>query len=128
MPQAQVAQGSFYDFGAPAASGQVLKFKVRPNAGGVLDFTFEAPDADADVTVSVQTAETTAGDPGDFAATTSGKHGAAITSEVIKPRTNRTFRIVLRPGVDKWVRVLASGSDRCGVRIGGNEKLEMMTA
>lgn len=122
MPQGQVAQGSHYPFGAPAALADVLMFKAKGNSGGRVVMTFEAPDATKNLTVSVEVSD----DGTTFVPTTAGENLTAVTAEVIKPRTQRTFEVLLRATTDKWMRIRASGSDRGGVTIKGNEFLDLM--
>lgn len=122
MPRTQVGQVSSYPFGAPAATGTVLVFKSRDRTGGPVNFLFETPDADGDITVSVEVSP----DGITYVATTAGHHGVAVTAEVILPRTRRDFTVALRATVDNFVRIRASGSDRGSVQIRANEGLESL--
>jgi len=122
MPQGQVAQGSHYQFGAPAALADVLMFKAKGNSGGRVVLTFEAPVATNNLTVSVEVSD----DGAAWNATTTAENLVAVTAEVIKPKTARTFEVLLRATTDKWMRIRASGSDRGGVTIKGNEFLDLV--
>lgn len=122
MPQGQVAQGSHYQFGAPSAIATVLEFRQKGNTGGKLQLTFEAPDSTRDVTYSIERSA----DGITYTALTVAQNLAVVTGIVIAPRTTREHTILLRPTTDKFMRVRASGSDRCGVTVKGNEILELL--
>ena len=123
MPRTQAAHVPTYQFGAvsvPGAPGdEVLKFETFQ--GGRQQLRFEASDAENDVTVSVEVSE----DGVSFNATTVANNLTAVTNEVILPRTSREFTVLLRAGLDNFMRVRASGGDRGELQIRGPGELEI---
>ena len=124
MPMGQVGQGTHYQFGAPSVEGEVLRFRQKDNIGGKLVLLFEAPVSTRDITYSVEVSDT--GAPGDWIATEADENLVAITDIVISPKTTREHVLLLRPTVDRFMRIIAFGSDQAGVTIKGNEMLELI--
>lgn len=123
MPLSQVANVSVFEFGAPATTGTVLQFRVKPDQGGKLDFKFENPEGDNAAIVSVEVSA----DNSSWAATTAGNNLAAITALSVGRKHVRDATILVRRGVDLYLRVRASGSTRCSLQLRGDEILEPMT-
>lgn len=115
MPKTQSAQVAVYDFGAVPTAGApgdvVLKFSCR--FGGKLDLRFENADGEQDITVAAEVSP----DNSSYSATTAAVNNAAVTAEVIKRKTSRAFEINMRAGVDKFLRIRASGSARGQLQI-----------
>jgi hypothetical protein len=123
MPQNQVANIAVFDFGAPAATATVLKFRAKPNVGGKLDLKFENSDGANQITVSVEVSA----DNVTYAATTAGNNLAAVTNLAVPRKVSKEATILLRRGVDLYLRVTASGSARGQLQMRGDPILEPMT-
>ena len=106
MPYPQTAQVAVAAFGAPVVAAPVVSFSAA--SGGNVIMTFSNPVDDASLVVSVQVSA----DNATFVATSANNNLVAITSEVILPRTSRTFTINLRGNKDSFFRVVASGGVR----------------
>jgi len=131
MPGTQIASQGNFDFGAPAASGEVLRFRTKKSRGGKLILVFENPSGGAnDLTVSVQVAPSIAivangvESPDTFVATDAALNLAAVTDLVVAKNTTREVTILIRPGIDTFMRVLASGATRGIMQIRGDDILE----
>lgn len=133
MPGTQIATMGNFDFGAPATEGEVLRFLVKHKQGGKLILTFENPSGGAnDITVSVEVAPPVNDPPGDgqvlapdtFVATTAANNLAAITDLLVAKNTTREATILLRPGIDVFMRVTAAGASRGILQIRGDDILE----
>ena len=118
MPLSQSAVQAVYDFGAPNVADAVLGWRVRANQGGKLRLKFERAVQDqsenpGNLTVSVQVAPAlSTGQPGTFVATTAGANLEAITNEVVGLGQSKSYEILLRANVDRFVLVKASGGCR----------------
>jgi len=123
MPGLQTANVANYDFGAPAASTEILTFRVKDNWGGKLDLTFEAKEAIADLSVSAKVSP----DNDTKAALTAANNLVVITNATVARGTTKEYTIALRRGVDKYVHILASGGARGRLQIRGGEKLEIVS-
>lgn len=126
MPQSQAARRSYYQFGAAPEGAsnddaEVLRFQRKFNEGGDLHLLFEAPEAENDLSVTVQVSE----DGSTWNDTTAAQNGAAVVDESLSPKTRRMFTISVRPKLDEYIRILARGSDRGGVTVTGNEIQEI---
>jgi hypothetical protein len=107
----------------------VLRFRVKHDQGGKLDLKFENAIGENAMTVSVQVATSPTGltptsPNGGYAATTAGNNLAAVTNLSVPKRTSKEATILLRRGVDRYVRVLATGSCRGQLQIRGDQILE----
>lgn len=105
MPRLQSAQVANYDFGAPAASAEVLRFKA--GQGGKLHGVLSNL-GDTDLAVSIEVSK----DNTTFAATTAANNTTAVTALVIPPRQRRDVLVTLRQDRDTYVKVLAAGGVR----------------
>ena len=105
MPRLQTAQVANYDFGAPAASAEVLRFKA--GQGGKLHGVLSNL-GDTDLTVSVEVSK----DNATFAATTAAANTTAVTGLVIPAKQSRDVLINLRQDQDIFVKVLGAGGVR----------------
>lgn len=119
MPSLQTAVVANYDFGAPAALLEVLRFKSAQ--GGKLHCTF-ANVGDTDLTVSVQVSA----DNASFSATTAANNTAAVTSLVIPPKQTRNVLLTLRHGLDDYVRVLGAGGVRGQLQLRDECRLDII--
>lgn len=133
MPKSQVAAQAVYDFNAPNTADAVIAWRVRNNQGGKVRLKFTrpvtTPDPAADsrtLTVSLQVAPLSAGAPGTFIATTAANNIAAVTNETITQQgIERSFEILLRPNVDAFLLVKASGGCRGQVIIDSDVGLDL---
>ena len=123
MPASQVANIAVFGFGAPTATGTVLQFRKKPDASGKLVLKFENADGVNDLTVSVETSENNSS----WNATTAGNNLAAVTNVSVPKRTSKETTILLRRGLDLYVRVRASGGAKGELQIRGDAILEPMT-
>jgi len=135
MPQTQSAVRAVYDFEAPSSEAGVLGFRVRNNQGGKVQLRFENPITDtgqnptqgnpneaATLTYSVQVADADAnGDPDTFADTAAAVNLEAVADETLGAGENRDHTILLRPGLDQFVLVVASGGTRGQMIVTGDE-------
>lgn len=126
MPQSQTASMGNYDFRAPVAEAEVLRFRTQPNKSGKLTLLFENPESDNSITVTLQVAPAGADNvtPGSWADTSAANNLVAVADLVVQPRTQRDAAILIRPGVDAWVRLQASGGGRGILQIRGDDILE----
>ena len=122
MPRTQVGQVPVHDLGAPAVEAAVLLFKVRTHEGGLLNMLFEAPDSTRNVVYTVQVSP----DNSSWADTTAAQNLDAVADEVLLPRGKRQHDVLLRAGVDNYVRVQAVGGDRFQLQIRNEEILELL--
>lgn len=111
------------------ANAVVKKFRVKGNHGGKLDLKFENADGERDLNVSVQVATSPTGltptsANGGWQATTAGNNLAAVTNLSVPRFTTKEATILLRRGVDAYVRILAIGRCRASVQIRGDAILE----
>lgn len=126
MPNSQTGVVANYDFGAPNAEGIVLGFRVRNNEGGKVSLRFEmdaTKDNTGSVTYSVQVAPLAADgvSPGTFADSAAANNLEAVEDVVVAPGTYREHELLLRPGVDAFVAVVASGGGRVQMQVRGDE-------
>lgn len=106
----------------------VLEFRVKENRGGKLRLTFEAAVATGAYSVSVQVAPSRPAvllTPSTYIATDATLNLAAVTDFTVNARGSRDATILLRPGVDNYVRFLATGGVRGTVTMRGDEVLEI---
>lgn len=120
MPNSQTAVVAQYHVGLPATKGSVLRFKKRPNRGGVIGFRLENS-GDTTVTVSLEVSL----DDTTYAATTSANNLEAVTDVVIPPRVFREFTVLLRAGADTYLRVAGSGGE-LDVQMRGDKILNIL--
>ena len=120
MPKSQVANVENYEFGAPLVEAQVLKFAVHQ--GGKAQLRFLAQESDNDITVSVQVSP----DDSSWSDTTANDNGEAVVDEAIKRQTYLDYTVNLREGVDKYMRILASGAARGQMQMRQDCKMEAM--
>lgn len=139
MPSTQTALRAVYDFGAPSAEGIVLGFRTRNQTGGKLELLVENPvssrpgtpgfPGDAvqqPFTYSIQVAPAQAdGTPGTFIATTAALNLEAITDVVVGAGQNNAHTLLLKPGVDVFVLMVASGGARGHLQVVGDEKWDL---
>jgi hypothetical protein len=127
MPLTQSAVRAVYDFGAPSAEGIVLGFRVRNQMGGKLNLIVENPISSRPATpgfentglqlpftYSIQVAPVVAatGLPDTFADTSAAANLEAVVDVVATPGCHNSHTILLRPNVDAFVAVIASGGAR----------------
>jgi len=118
MPLTQVATRAVFDFGAPVTADAMLGFRVRANQGAKVRLKFERAVQDqsenpGNMTFSVQVAPAQAsGEPGTFIATTAALHLEAITNETLGLGQSKSYEILLRPNVDRFMLVKAAGGCR----------------
>jgi hypothetical protein len=116
MPRSQVASVANYDFGAPTAEAEVLRFQVRKGHGGNLPLTFENLDnADGEVTVQVSEDGASWADVGNAALV-----NAAVAS---KHEVNEVLN--LRQGLDNYVRLQALGGVRMRMQVRHDASLQI---
>jgi len=141
MPSTQAALRAVYDFDAPAVEGLAgqLAFRVRTNQGGKVQLTFEnsvssRPLTQGDatsglqqpITYSVQVAPALAdGTPDTFVDTASATNLEAVVDIVVGAGQSREHTILLRPNVDAFVLVTASGGARGQLVVVGDEKWDL---
>lgn len=123
MPQAQTANIAVFEFGAPVLTGTVLKFRTKPDRSGKLDLKFENPNGDVALAVSVEVSA----DNVSYAATTVANNLAAVTAVAVPRKTSKEATILVRRGIDLYVRVTASGGARGTLQMRGDQILEPMT-
>lgn len=119
MPLSQTASVSVFDFGAPAATADVLKFAVKESEGGKLELLFENP-SDVVITVSALVSS----DNSTYTATTAAENLSVITNVSVPARATRSFPVLLRRGTDKYFKVTASGGGRMQLQVRGDAVLE----
>lgn len=115
MPSNQTAQVPHFDFGAPVLPAPVLTFAVR--RGGKVVLTFLNDAGMSPVTASVKVSP----DGASYIATTDDDNTNAVTNIVVKPRCSSTIEMNLRPGVDMFMQVEASGGVRAAMQVRGGE-------
>lgn len=120
MPQTQVANIGVYDFGAPVATGTVLTFRTKPDKSGKLILEFTNDDGANDLVVSVEVSS----DGSSFSATTVANNLAAVTNVAVPKKVTKESTILLRRGIDLYMRVRASGGARGQLQIRGDQILE----
>lgn len=104
-----------------SASESVLKFTIK--FGGKLHLVFSNPVQGSDgfarttegpsMTVSV----TVSPDDITYSATTSSNNGAAVTGVAIPAAQSKEFVVIMRAGIDKFMRVAATGGTRGQLQI-----------
>jgi hypothetical protein len=135
MPDLQVASVDVFDFGAagtgnPAAgnAATVLLFEVK--RAGKVQFTFSNPD-DSVLTVTVQTASALTASAGEFtlfADIAAATHLSLIANIAVPAKTNSApYDVLLREGLDKYVRVLATGRVRGQLQVRPGNSLSLIT-
>lgn len=126
MPSSNTGRNALYDFEAPAIETAVLGFRLRDNRGGKFLLRFLNPITDTgqnptfgdnvsqarNLTVSLQRAPASSGVPGTFTDSSAALNGEAIVDVVIGPGQSRDYTVILRPEVDKFVLIAASGATR----------------
>lgn len=139
MPSTQTALRAVYDFGAPSAEGLVLGFRLRNQMGGKLELLVENPISSRPatpgfentglqqpITYSIQVApDDGTGAPDTFVDTTAADNLEAVVDVVVGPGQNNAHTILLRPGVDQYVLVVASGGARGQLQVIGDEKWDL---
>lgn len=121
MPRLQTAQVANFDFGAPAAAAEVLRFNARQ--GGKLHGVISNL-GDTDLTVSVQVSK----DNATFAATTVANNLQAVTGLVIPARQSRDILLNLRQGQDQFIKVLGAGGVRGELQLRDDCHLDVLRA
>jgi hypothetical protein len=113
MPRLQTAQVAAYDFGAPIVAAEVLKFRVRENQGGRLLLVAENHGTE-DLLVTVK----------------SSKDDVTYANELgtvtVKGLTSSDFAVVINPGTDKFISVVAAGGVRGVLQVRGDNILEIV--
>jgi hypothetical protein len=139
MPSTQTALRAVYDFGAPSAEGIVLGFRLRNQMGGKLELLVENPISSrpatpgfensglqVPITYSIQVApDDGTGQPDTFLATTAALNLEAITDVVVGPGQNNAHTLLLKPGVDAYVLMVASGGARGQLQVVGDEMWDL---
>jgi len=137
MPATQTALRAVYDFGAPSVEAIVLGFRVRANMGGKLELLFENPvsarpatpgffETPLPFTYSIQVAPALAtGLPDTFIATTAANNLEAVTDVVCNPGENNSHTLLIRPNIDSFVLVVASGGARGQMQVVGDNILDL---
>ncbi len=113
MPRSQVAVIDNFDLGLPAAAAQVIEFKLRPDHGGVIQLRFENSEGENDATLSVQVSA----DGSSWNATSAANNLEVITNVSIPRKTFNDYELLLRPGIDNYVRVTGSGRTRVQLQL-----------
>lgn len=137
MPLTQAAVRAVYDFDAPAAEGLAgqLGFRVRNQQGGKLELIFENPVSSRpatpgfaatglqqSITYSIQVAPALAsGLPDTFVDTTAADNLEAVVDVVVGAGQRNAHTVLLRPGVDAFVLVVASGGARGQMQVVGDD-------
>ena len=137
MPLTQAALRAVYDFDAPSSEGLAgqLGFRVRTNQGGKLELVFENPVSSRPatpgfentglqqpITYSIQVAPADAnGDPGTFVDTTAAANLEVVVDVVVGAGQRNAHTILLRPGIDAFVLVTASGGARGQMQVVGDD-------
>jgi hypothetical protein len=116
MPRSQVASVANYDFGAPKAEGEVLRFALREGHGGNLPLTFEnLALTDGEVTVQVSEDGTSFVD-----------HDNADLVNLAVPAKHEVNDVMgLRQGKDNFVRLLAVGGIRMRMQVRRDANLQI---
>jgi len=137
MPLTQAAVRAVYDFDAPATEGLAgqLGFRVRNNTGGKLELIFENPVSSRpatpgfensglqqDIVYSIQVAPALAdGTPDTFVDTTAADNLEAVVDVALQAGCRNSHTVLLRPGVDAFVLVVASGGARGQMQVVGDD-------
>ena len=137
MPLTQAALRAVYDFDAPSQEGLAgqLGFRVRNQMGGKLELVFENPISSRPatpgfeltglqlpITYSIQVAAAdAAGDPDTFADTSAANNLEAVVDVVVGPGQRNAHTVLLRPGIDAFVLVIASGGARGQMQVVGDD-------
>jgi len=129
MPLTRI-KPAVYDIGAPATADAEIGWKVRANMGGKIRIKVERAvqdqgEATGNMTFSVQVAPATAGQPGTFVATTAGANLEAITNEVVGMGQSKSYEILIRPNVDRFVLFKASGGCRAQVIVEHDDIMDL---
>lgn len=115
MPSMQTAVVANYDFGAPVAEAVVLEFRVKENQGGKLDLMFENQSENPmTVTVQVSADGTTYADT------------SVADLEVLAKTRSDAKTILLRQGLDKFVRLQAVGGTRGRLQVRPDSLLDII--
>jgi len=139
MPATQTALRAVYDFGAPSAEGIVLGFRVRNQAGGKLELLVENPISSRPATpgfeltglqqpftYSIQVAPILgSGLPGTFVDTAAALNLETIVDVTVGAGQNNHHTLLLRPSVDAFVLMVASGGARGQLQVVGDEKWDL---
>ena len=122
MPNLQTAVVLNEDFGAPAAEAAVLAFRTRDGQGGKLEVVVEMDAGNTGtLTYSLQVAPADAsGNPGTFVDTAAATNLEAVVDETLTPGTRNSHTIIVRPGVDAFLLLVASGSTRGRLQLRGD--------
>jgi len=135
MPATQTALRAVYEIGAPNAEGIVLGFRVRNQQGGKLELLVENPISSRPATpgfentglqqpftYSIQVAPALAtGLPDTFVDTTAADNLEAVVDVVATPGCNNSHTVLMRPGVDVFVLMVASGGARGQLQVVGDQ-------
>ncbi len=122
MPKSQVANVPIYDVGCPVTEAVVLKFRVRDKQGGKLQMAFIAEDSDAALTFTVQVSV----DGVTYTDTTAAENQTAVADLSVNARTRRDRVVFLRPQIDNFVQIQASGGGRGQVEIRRDDLLDII--
>ena len=137
MPLTQAAVRAVYDFDAPATEGLAgqLGFRVRNNSGGKVELLFENPISSRpatpgfentglqrDITYSIQVAPDDGfGAPDTFVDTDSTTNLETVVDVVLQAGCRNSHTLLLRPGIDAFVLVAASGGARGQMQVVGDD-------
>lgn len=114
------------------AAAVVKKFRLKQASGGKLILEFTNDDGVNDLTVSVQvaftpTGLTPTGANNGWAATTVANNLTAVTNISVPKKTTKSATLLLRRGIDHYVRILGVGRCRAQVQIRGDQILEPLS-
>lgn len=115
MPSMQSAVVANYDFGAPVVEDVVLSFRVKENQGGKLDLMIENQ-SENPLTATIQVSE----DGVTYADT------SVADLEVLAKTRSDGQTILLRQGLDKFVRVQAVGGTRGRLQVRPDSLLDII--
>lgn len=121
MPATQTAVVDNYDFGLPALEGPVAVFRIRDNQGGKVEWLFENANGQNDVTMSIEVSP----DNSAWAATTAANNLEAITDVAVPQKTNLSGTVLLRRGLDAFMRITGAGSARVVAQLRHNGILDI---
>ena len=120
MPKSQIAAISSYEAGLPATAPANGVLTLKAKQGGKVSVRIENMH-DASATVSA----TVSSDDATYNATTAANNLEAITNVVIPPRTYKDFTVLLRQGIDTWLRFTGSGGTRVNFQVRDNGILDV---
>lgn len=95
--------------GTPAAGNKVAQFSVSRFGGYRVEIS--APSDNLAVTMQVSTNGT------DWSATSAATTQEVVTNVTVPAKTSQTFELNLRPGVDMYFRILATGGTNMLIRV-----------